>query len=197
MNTPEMQQLKMAWLAAKADGNTGEQMRLLHEYPGEREELIDFIAAYHASGGASAIKQDIPVIAMTQRARQRALDRVFGEAAAVATLTELRKQRKMTKVAAAQGLRLSVDVWNKFEAGAIELTSLTQRQLERLANFFQVSIDQFGNLLQQSQPEIALNRRQTRQGAQSEQQGLQKQSFEQAVARSSMPPAEQAYWLGK
>jgi len=194
MNTSNIQQLKMAWLAAKEAGNAQEQMRLMQEHPTELSELSEFIAAYYASGSGTSIEQDEPLLPMAQRAYQRALDRVFP---AFATLTELRKSRNLTKVAAAQRLRLSIDVWNKFEAGAIELSSLTQRQLDRFAQALQVSIDQFCNSLTNSQPEISFNRRQTRSAANNEQQGPQKQSFAEAIDRSSMSAKDKQYWLSE
>lgn len=195
MNTPEMQQLKMAWLAAKEAGDTSAQMRLLHEHPDELEELTDFIAAYHAAGGSQPVDLNAPVLALTQRASQRALDRVFSAAAQVATIAELRKQRNLTKVAAAKDLHLSVEVWNKFETGIIEINSLTRRQMERLASFFQVSIDQFSNLLLNSQPELSFNRRQTQQAAGAEQQGPRRQSFTAAIEHSTMSANDKKYWL--
>src|ERR1700676_4728143 len=139
MNTPELQQLKMAWLAAREDGDTSTQLGLLRDYPGEQAALIDFIAAYHATGGSGLDEvQDTELSALTQRACQTALERVFTPRLATASLGDLRKSRSMSKVEVAQGLRLSVDVWNKFESGAIELVSLGQHQVERLAAFFQV-----------------------------------------------------------
>ena len=51
MNRPELQQLKMAWLAARETGDTQTQLNLLRDHPAEQAELIDFIATYHASGG--------------------------------------------------------------------------------------------------------------------------------------------------
>lgn len=194
MNTPELQQLKIAWLAAKEAGDTQEQFRLLRDHPEEQAALTDFIAAYYASGGAKAVEQDVPVLPVTQRAMQQALERVLGPAVSVTNLAELRKSRQLTKIATAQGLRLSVDVWSKFESGAIELTSLTQRQLERLAQFFQVSIDQFGSLLNSSQPAVSMNRRQSQAGAKKE-QGPQKQSFTDALSRSTMSAEDRRYWI--
>ncbi|HEY7417507.1 MAG TPA: helix-turn-helix transcriptional regulator [Ktedonobacteraceae bacterium] len=193
MNTPELQQLKLAWLSAKEAGDIQEQMRLLRDHPAEQEALADFIAAYYASGGTRTIEMNAPVLPVTQRAIQQALARVLEPIATVTTLAELRKSRQLSKVSTAQGLRLSVDVWNKFEAGAIELTSLTQRQLARLAQFFQVNIDQFGIILNNSQPAISMNRRQSRAGAQKE-QGPQKQSFIDALARSTMSVEDRRYW---
>jgi transcriptional regulator with XRE-family HTH domain len=193
MNTPELQQLKLAWLSAKEAGDTQEQMRLLRDHPAEQEALADFIAAYYASGGTRTIDEDAPVLPLTQRAMQQVLARVLEPAAHVATLAELRKSRQLSKVSAAQGLRLSVDVWNKFESGAIELSSLTQRQLARLAQFFQVGIEQFATLLNNSQPAISMNRRQSRTGAQKE-QGPQKQSFADALERSTMSEEDRRYW---
>lgn len=195
MNTPKLQQLKMAWLAAKESGDTRMQMSLLCDHPEEQAALIDFIAAYHATGGAAYVEQDAPLLELTQQACQTALDRVFDTQMVAASLGELRKSRQMSKVDVAKGLRLTVDVWNKFEAGAIELVSLSQHQLERLAQFFQVSVDQFGRMLDHSQPALTLNRRQTRGASRDQQQGPQKQSFAQAVARSEMSNEDRRFWL--
>lgn len=195
MNTPELQRLKMAWLTAKETGDTEAQMRLLQDYPQEQDALVDFIAAYSASGGASSVELDTPLLPLTQRALQASLERVFEAQPAIASLSELRKSRSLSKVDVAKGLRLSVDVWNKFESGAIELVSLSQRQLERVAQFFQISIDQFSTLLDSSQPAITLNRRQTRAASKSEQQGPQKQTFAEAIARSTMSKEDKQFWL--
>jgi transcriptional regulator with XRE-family HTH domain len=197
MNTPELQQLKMAWLAAKASGDTQAQFNLLHEHPAEQAALIDFIAAYHATGGDEPVDQNAPLLDISQRAMQRTLTRVFDAPITVSNIAELRKNRQVSKVSVAQGLRLSVDVWNKFEAGAIELTSLTQHQLERLAQFFQMNIDEFSKLLPNSQPSISLNRRQTQEGARKAQQGPQKQTFAEAIARSNMSKEDRKYWLSE
>jgi transcriptional regulator with XRE-family HTH domain len=196
MNTPEVQRLKMAWLAAKEAGDTPTQFSLLRDHPGEQAALIDFIAAYHATTGVQLENmQDEELSTLTQRACKLALERVFAPQQATASLVELRKSRNMSKVDVAQGLRLSVDVWNKFEAGAIEIVSLSQQQLERLAHFFQVSVEQFGNLLNSSQPAVTINRRQTRNAARSQRQGPQKQSFTEAIERSPMSKEDKNFWL--
>ena len=196
MNSSELQRLKMAWLAAKEDGDTQIQMRLIRDNPTEQEALIDFIAAYHAIGGAEreATESSTPLLALTQRACQNALERVFEPQLAVATLSELRKSRHLNKVEVAKALHLGIDVWNKFEEGAIELASLSQRQLQRLAEFFQVSIEQFSTLLGHSQPTFIVNRRQTREAADKE-QGPRKQSFTDAINRSTMSKEDKELWL--
>ncbi|GER87906.1 hypothetical protein KDW_20680 [Dictyobacter vulcani] len=195
MNTPELRHLKMAWIAAKESGDTRAQMRLLQEHPTQQDELIDFIAGYQATGGNEPIDPQVSLLPLTERALNSALERVFDMDPAFATLTELRKSRSLSKIETAKGLRLSVDVWNKFESGAIELVSLSQRQLERLAQFFQVSIEQFSGSLTESQPAITLNRRQTREAARHAQQGPHKQSFSDAIARSTMSKEDQQFWL--
>jgi transcriptional regulator with XRE-family HTH domain len=196
MNTPELQRLKMAWLAAKETNDTQTQIRLLRDHPTEQEALIDFVAAYHATSrtDVESIASDVPLLALTQRACQSALERVFEPQLAVATLSELRKSRHLNKVEVAKGLHLGVDVWNKFEEGAIELVSLSQRQLQRLAEFFQVSVEQFGTLLDHSQPAFTMNRRQTREAADKD-QGPRKQSFADAINRSTMSKEYKQLWL--
>ncbi len=196
MNTPELQRLKMAWLAAKEAGDTSTQFSLLRDHPGEQAALIDFIAAYHATIGVQLEEEQAGSISsLTQRAYQRALERVFEPRMRTANLVELRKSHNMSKVDVAQGLRLSVDVWNKFEVGAIEMASLSQRQLERLARFFQITVEQFATLLNGSQPNIGMNRRQTRNASRNRQQGPQKQSFLEAIERSAMSKEDQSFWL--
>jgi transcriptional regulator with XRE-family HTH domain len=184
----------MAWLAAREAGDMQTQMSLLHDHPAEQATLIDFIAAYHASGGSEAIDQGEPLLRLTNRACLSALERVFAAQVAFANLAELRKSRSMSKVEVAKSLRLTVDVWNKFEAGAIELVSLSRHQIERLALFFEVSIDQFSELLHSSQPALTLNRRQTKEAA-LQPQGPQKQSFSEAVERSTMTQEDRQFWL--
>lgn len=194
MNTPELRALKMAWVAAKEAGDMEAQLRLLRDYPAQQDDLVEFIAGYQAIGGSEDIDQNVSLLPVTQRAMQNILDHAFESRSDFATLTELRKSRSLSKVKAAQGLRLSVDVWDKFENGAIELVSLSQHQAERLAQFFQISIEQFGNLLNGSQPAINLNRRQTGSGTHNAQHGPQKQSFAEAIARSTMTKEDKQFW---
>ena len=203
----ELQQLKMAWLAAEESGNKQAQIALIRNLstkPDVQADLVDFIAAYYAT----STYEDEPLLALTQRANTVALERVMGVMAtetsaassSIATLGELRKARNLTKQAAARGLRLSADVWEQFERGAIELASLSQRQLERLAAFFQINPEQFGTLLTGSSPTFVLNRRQTRQGVkkapkEETDSEAKKQSFKRAISRSTMSEEEKKFWL--
>lgn len=204
INTSELQRLKMAWLTAKEAGDTQTQLSLLRDHPEQQTALIDFIAAYSATAVSSGEEQET-LLPLTQRALQASMQRAFNpqaaqtaqvtqiSQAAVTTLTELRKSRNLSKAETARGLRLSVELWNKFEAGAIELVSLSQRQLNHLAQFFQVGVEQFNTLLNNSQPALTLNRRQTRDAAQ-QQQGPRKQSFAEAIARSTMSKEDKKFW---
>lgn len=199
MNRNELQQLKMAWLVAKEAGDTQAQMNLLLNHPEAQEALVDFMAGYAATQVVpGAMQAEEELLPLTQRAYQTALERVFDKQTevAAATLRELRAQRGLTLVNAAKSLRLGVDVWKKFEDGAIELASLSQRQLERLASFFQVGAEQFGTLLSNSQPALTLNRRQTSEAARRQQQQDQKkQSFTEAIEKSGMTKQEKKFWL--
>ena len=200
MNTYELQQLKMAWLAAEEAGDRQAQLALLHEHPEAQEALIDFIAAYHITEPAGTEMEEATLSPLTQRAFSRALERVFGPTEAVTEvaagdLRELRTMRGLSIVNAAKGLRLGIDVWKKFEDGAIELASLSGRQLQRLAGFFVVSTEQFGKLLDSSQPLAVLNRRQTVQAARNHQQSPKKQSFAEAIKKSDMTKEEKREWL--
>jgi len=192
MNTSELQQLKMAWLAAEEAGDKQAQVALLHDHPVAQDALIDFIAAYHVT----APVEETSVLPLTQRAYVTALERVFGDALVAANLRELRTKRGLSLVQAARGLRLGVDVWKKFEDGVIELVSLSERQLERLAQFFEVSGEQFGRLLNSSQTVMTLNRRQTARAARSSEQASKKQSFTEAIEKSTMSKEEKKEWLG-
>src|SRR5690242_12731678 len=132
MNNKELQQLKMAWLAAEDVGDKQAQFVLLQDHPDAQEALIDFIAAYRATRVTGPDARNTALLPLTQRATQTALQRVFGNAVeqgtaaaiSAANLRELRTQRGLSMVQAAKGLRLGVDVWKKFEDGAIELLSL-------------------------------------------------------------------------
>lgn len=196
MNTQDIQHVKMAWLAAEEAGDKQAQMALLRDNPDHQDELVNFIAAYRVTGPEKAEAQQA-ILPVAQRAFQVALGRLFGEQAkqAVANLRELRASRGLSLVQAARGLQLGVDVWKKFEDGLIELVSLSERQLERLAHFFSVPAGQFGSLLNNSQPAFTLNRRQTAQAAQQQEQGGRKQSFAEAVEKSSMPTEDKQVWL--
>ncbi len=187
-NTSELQTLKMEWVAAKEAGNTQAQLRLLRDHPGEQADLITFIAAYAATEG----QDEEQTLALTQRAMQTALERVFvGPQEVPTTLVALRKQRNFTKLSVAKALRLSADVWQLFEDGTIELVSLSQKQLDRFAQFFQVSSEQFGFMLTNSQPSLGMNRRQTKAGAQQE---AKKMRLKQAIARSTMSKEDKKFW---
>lgn len=191
MNTSELQQLKMAWLAAEETGNKQAQFALLRNHPDAQDALIDFIAAYRV---AAPIEEDA-VLPLTRRAYATALERVLGGALVAANLKELRAKRGLSLVQAARGLRLGVDVWKKFEDGVIELVSLSEHQLERLAQFFEVSGEQFGRMLNSSQAAMTINRRQTAQAARDSEQATKKQSFAEAIEKSAMPRADKKEWL--
>jgi len=197
MNTTELQQLKMAWISAKEKGDIEAQVTLLRDHPEAQAALIDFIAAYHATTLDESDTTENSLLPLTQRASQAALERVFDRQAVAISLQQLRAQHGLTMVSAARGLRLSVDVWKKFESGAIDLVSLSESQLTRLAHFFQVTVEQFGSMLNNSQPAMTLNRRQSSSAARSEQQSPKKQSFAEAIEKSTMTKEERRYWLEK
>jgi transcriptional regulator with XRE-family HTH domain len=194
MNTRELQQLKMAWIAAREAGDMQTQVALLRDHPEAQSALIDFIAAYRATDFTGVPTESGQLLPLTLRASQTALERVFDTQAVATNMRELRTQRGFTMVSAAKGLRLSVDVWKKFEYGAIELASLSEKQLNRLAHFFQVSAEQFGGMLNNSSPSMTLNRRQTESAARNEQQ-IQKQSLRDAIRKSTMTKEEKHLWL--
>lgn len=197
MKNNELHHLKMAWLAAEEAGDTRAKLALLRDHPDLQDTLIDFVAAYHITSPAGAEPE---MLALTRRATQSALERVFAPqpvtttvAAPAASLRELRTLRGLALAETARGLRLGIDVWKKFEDGLIELSSLGERQIERLASFFQVSGAQFSTMLNQSQPAFTLNRRQTAEAARQTRQP--KQSFAEALEKSTMSPEDKQIWL--
>ena len=192
-----LQQLKMAWLAAKEAGDAQAQFRLLHEHPEYQAALIDFIAAYSATTvlPGQENNEDGTLAPMTQRALQTALMRVFPAPVSAANLAELRKLRGFDKSGIAHALRLSVSVWQKFESGSIQLASLSERQLDRLAQFFQVSVEQFSTLLSSSQSSIAPTMyRRTAQAARKS-KSKQAENFSDAIAHSDMSKEDRKFWL--
>jgi len=194
MNNEELQQLKMAWLAAEEAGDKERQFALLRDHADVQEPLIDFIAAYRITESGVENAQQVEILPLTQHAIATTLDRVFNPSMA-GGLRQLREQKGLSLVETARGLRLGIDVWKKFEDGVIELVSLSERQLERLANFFQVGVEQFGNMLNNSQPIPTLDRRQTAQAARNTLHMQKKQSFAEAVKKSTMSKEEKKEWL--
>lgn len=196
MSTSELQSLKIAWLAAKEAGDTQAQYRLLRDHPEQQAALIDFIAAYHATAFSAPEGDDPSLTLLTQRALNTALSRVFPAPVLAKNLTELRKLRNMDKSAAAAGLRLSVEVWNLFEEGRIQVVSLSQRQLDRLAHFFQVSVEQFSTLLSDGQAATSMSmlRRQKPAGKGGQQEPVAK-TIEEAILHSRMSKEDKKYWL--
>lgn len=206
MTKEELQQLKMALLAARDAGDTQQQLSIFKNYPDHQGELIDFIAAYHASGaaqadvaGATEIEEPSPALELlTQRALQRAMQQVFTPQMAVKTIAELRKATHQHKPAIAQGLRLSMSMWEKIERGTIQLSSLSQRQLGRLADFFQISAEQFATLLSNSYSVDPVYRRQTREAARNMRHKTDRTSaenFADAVKHSDMSEEDKRFWL--
>ncbi len=195
MNNDDLQQLKMAWLAAEEAGDKERQFALLYDHPDAQESLIDFIAAYHITEPSEEDVEQVELLPLTRRAMATTLERVFSPLTARGGLRQLREQTGLSLVETARRLRLGVDVWKKFEDGVIELVSLSERQLERLANFFHVGIEQFGTLLNNSQPIPTLDRRQTAQAARNSFRKQKKESFAEAVKKSKMSSGEKKEWL--
>lgn len=195
MDNNELLQIKMAWLTAEEAGDKQAQFTLLRDHPDAQDALIDFVAACRITEPGVQETQQAELLPLTQRAYAIALERVFGATLAAADLRELRTQKRLSLAEAARGLHLGVDVWKKFEDGVIELLSLSEQQLARLAHFFQVSTEQFGTLLNNSQPTFTLNRRQTAQAARSSQNKPKKQGFAEAIEKSSMSKQEKQEWL--
>ena len=195
MNNDELQQLKMAWLAAEDAGDKERQLALLRDHPNEQESLIDFIAAYHITEPGEENVQQVEILPLTQRAFASTLERVFSPSMVQGGLRQMREHMGLSLVETARGLRLGIDVWKKFEDGVIEFVSLSERQLERLANFFHVGAEQFGTMLNNSQPVPTLDRRQTAQAARSTLGQKKKQSFAEAMKKSSMSREEKKEWL--
>lgn len=195
MNNKELQNLKIAWLSAEEVGDKQAQFALLRDYPDAQEALIDFIAAYRITEPGESNAQQADLLPLTQRAYATALERVFGPSMATADLRQLRVQKGLSLAEAARGLHLGIDVWKKFEDGVIELMSLSERQLARLAHFFQVSAEQFSGMLNNSQPLPTLNRRQTALAARSTPDKREKQSFAEALKKSTMSKEEKKEWL--
>jgi hypothetical protein len=195
MNNDELQQLKMTWLAAEDAGDKERQIALLRDHPNAQESLIDFIAAYHITEPVDENVQQVEILPLTQRALASTLERVFSPSMVQGGLRQMREQIGLSLVETARGLRLGIDVWKKFEDGVIEFVSLSERQLERLTNFFHIGAEQFGNMLNNSQPVPTLDRRQTAQAARNTLGQQKKQSFAEAVKKSSMSREEKKEWL--
>ena len=75
MKTTELQQLKMAWIVARENGDTETQISLLRDNPEAQAALIDFIAAYHATTVDVVDAKESGLLPLTQRASRVALER--------------------------------------------------------------------------------------------------------------------------
>jgi hypothetical protein len=195
MNNDDLRHLKMAWLAAEDVGDKDVQLALLRDHPDAQEALIDFIAAYRITEPDAGNAQQVEILPLTQHAFATTLARVFGSSMAHSGLREFREQNELSLVETARGLHLGIDVWKKFEDGVIELISLSERQLARLAHFFHVSAEQFGDMLNASHPIPTLDRRQTAQAARNTLDTQKKQKFSEAIHKSTMSKEEKREWL--
>jgi hypothetical protein len=195
MNNDELREVKIAWLAAEDAGDKERQLALLRDHPNVQESLIDFIAAYHITETGEENMQQVEILPLTQRAIASTLERVLSTSMVQADLRQMREQSGLSLVETARGLRLGIDVWKKFEDGVIEFVSLSERQIDRLTNFFHVGADQFASMLNNSQPVPTLDRRQTARAARSMFDQQKKQSFTEAVKKSSMSREEKKEWL--
>ena len=135
MYNDELQQLKMAWLAAEEAGDKEQQIALLRDHPTMQESLIDFIAAYRAAEPSEDDTRQDEILMVTKRGFTTSLERVFKPSTVEGGLRQLRERKGLSLVETARGLKLGIDVWKKFEDGVIELVSLSQRQLEHLHLF--------------------------------------------------------------
>src|SRR5260370_25704497 len=154
-----------------------------------------FVAHYRFTDPVAGEAQQAALLPLTQRAYATALERVLGPHLLPTDVRQLRVQKGVSLAEAARRLHMGVDVWKKFEEGLIELVSLSERQMERLAHFFQVSTEQFGNMANNSHPVFTLNRRQTAQPARSTPNRPKKQSFTEAIENSSIPNEDKQEWL--
>src|SRR5260221_14210299 len=129
MDHNELRQIKMAWLNAEEAGDKQAQIALLRDHPEAQDALIDFIAAYRITEPGVADAQQADLLPLTQRAYASALERVFSPA--VASPRDLRTQKGLSPAGGGRGVHPGGDGWEKFEGGAIELLSLSERQLGR------------------------------------------------------------------
>lgn len=108
------------------------------------------------------------------------------------SLRALRVRAGLTLVQAAAALELGADVWHKFEVGTIEPDSLTEAQRKRFADFFQIDVTQFIQLLSSSRAQAPTLCRPSRSTRQVPWRAASRQSFAEALEKSAMSP--QAKW---
>ncbi len=117
------------------------------------------------------------------------------------SLLDLRRQRGVSLVQAAAALRLSPDVWKKFETGAILPDSLHSFQVERLAAFFEIPPATFVAALRKSAslaalaPPVAFCRRKSSRSLSGHETTPASQQFETALALSQMNEEAKRSWL--
>src|SRR5260370_41528416 len=121
MNNDELQQLKVAWLAAEEAGDKERQLALLRDHPDAQESLIDFIAAYRITESREENAQQIEILPLTQRAFASTLERVFSPSVARGGLRQLREQTGQSLGETGRGFKPRIDWWKKIGERGIEV----------------------------------------------------------------------------
>ena len=203
---PEMRRAKMELVAAHERGDT----RLLHQKMTksdavQQDALADFVAGLYATdltAEEEALPLSADIVALSQRARQRALAAVFASAVApAASLTQARKAAGLALVELARRLNLGTDVVQKLEQGRLVAASVPHKLAARLAEALKLTSEQVWELLRmpptmQAQP--ALLRQRTVGKVSAKRQTPEPQTFAEAIQHSpNMTAAQRADWLNE
>lgn len=204
-NGGELMRLKLELVAAREQGERGALTRILTAHPQHVAELTQFAASLVAT---SSYEHEMPtpeMLALTERARERAFAAVFPAATvtapaggfgarATATLKALRKARGLSLGAAARHLGLGLDVLQNLEAGLIRATSVPDRLTRALGDLLETTAEQVRAALP-AQPLLEPALQRTRAAAEAETPVL---NFEEAIHLSPTMTAEQKErWLGE
>ena len=201
-----LRQAKMALVAARERGETGELARVLRAHPAEADALSDFAMALTAteSYANEGLAPDVSEVASAARAR--AFTAVFGAVAAdtapapavaALSLKALRQARGVSLSAASRALGLGVDVLSALEAGRIRVASAPRRLADALGELLEATTSEITAALG---AQVAPALRRGALGAESDARnapgGASQLDFADAVLLSqSMTAEEKARWL--
>lgn len=204
-NGDELMRLKLALVAARKQGERGALSQMLATHPQHVAELTQFAASLTATSSYERETPTPEMLALAERARERAFAAVFPAAVvaapasgfgarATATLKALRKARGLSLAAAARQLGLGLDVLQNLEAGLIRASSVPDRLTHALGELLATTAEQVRAALP-AQPLLEPALQRTRSAAEAETPVL---NFGEAIRLSpSMTPEQKERWLGE
>ncbi len=150
---------KLALLAARERGDRDALAHALREHPAYADALTEFDLGLMATSGYAGVEEAPDVVEISQAARRRAFNTVFGvqsssaaaaqpvAAQAALSLKALRTARGRSLSALASALGLGLDVLSALEAGRIRMASIPSQLLDALGAALDTTTEQISAAL--------------------------------------------------